>query len=178
MNTLTTTIPFSGFYESWHGDTLTDAIEQEFEYSGIEYTLIPNAHEEYAKLYVAAFSEFAGIELQFVELVSPRFYNFETDRIICNVSVDDAKKVFRLVADKMPEMVRDRFTSYDGFISFYSSDINDWYAKPFAEWDHNEVGTIFECLAEIEELDEFDIMEPYRCNGFIDGLLIAEEAAA
>ena len=65
----------------------------------------------------------------------------------------------------MPEMVRKRFTSRSGFISFYESDFSLW-SKNLEEWDCNETGTLFECLFQGEFQDTtFAVLECMQGNG-------------
>ena len=45
--------------------------------------------------------------------------------------------------DNLELYIKERFASYNGFISFYSNDINEWLVKPFPEWDLNELSSLF-----------------------------------
>lgn len=106
-------------------------------------------HNAIAKSYVdgfnRVFSEEIGfpLGLGFESMTSPRFYNFETDRIFCYIGNDVVQKLFDLSAadnhEHLAEQLKDNCTSYDGFRSFYSNDLAVWLDKPLEDWDHNEL---------------------------------------
>jgi hypothetical protein len=80
-------------------------------------------------------------------MTSPRFYNFETDRVFANISEHAARKLFAYSRKldnhaTLAKVIRARFTSRDGFHSFYSNSLAEWLEKPLDEWDHNELGTL------------------------------------
>lgn len=158
-------IPFEGFYES----SYSDGIDREFECEaenvhdlGCKHSLdkineIMFKHTDYrkcylamARLYVDSFNEYVyqasdndeTLRLSFKELISPREYNFTTDRILCEI---DAETVLHLFATTTPltlaEMCKERHTSYSGFHSFYSNDWMSW-PKNVTEWDCNQLETL------------------------------------
>lgn len=183
-----TTIPFSGFYESLHNSAMDDALKQEFSDDyGIENTELSyrawdsmqwgNVRNEYAKEYAANFGHEFGIKnLSFESMQSPREYNFSTDRIFCNIDYAELcgiVKTFNLNA--FAAFVRERFTSRDGFSSFYAADLAEW--GKIESWDHNQVGTALEFYAiqesggEYDHWQEYAIMETSISNGFLSELL-------
>lgn len=88
---------------------------------------------------------------------SPREYNFTTDRVFATIPMSVVQSLFDKSAandhESLSKVIKASFTSYDGFMSFYSNDIEDWLEKPLAEWDYNEVGTLVGAVALIEEPD-------------------------
>jgi hypothetical protein len=86
----------------------------------------------------------------FESMTSPRYYNFETDRLFVNVHLD----VMQSLADKvdlakLSETIEERHKSRSGFISFYSDSLADWQEKledGLETLDHNELATIL-CAA-------------------------------
>lgn len=97
------------------------------------------------------------LHLKFKLMSSPREYNFETDRLFSDISLAAAKRLFAFSRklddhEKLKAKIRRRFTSRDGFHSHYSNDFEVWKAKPLADWDHNELGTLL-CIA-CDELGE------------------------
>jgi hypothetical protein len=101
------------------------------------------------------------------EVLSPKFYNYETDRAFFKVSCDryDFESFINQVFDRwyneLDQMILDNHTSCDGFISFYSNDINNWYLRRF-KLDYNELGTILEAIIKwfkSEETIMYDMME-------------------
>ena len=185
---LLTTIPFSGFYESLHDSALDDALKLEFsDDNGIENDELvyrawdsadwPIIHKEYAKEYAKGFAHEFGIKsLGFESLKSPREYNFTTDRIFCQIGYAELcgiVKTFDLA--EFSAYVRERFTSRDGFISYYSADLADW--GRIESWDHNQCGTALEFYAtqknggEFDQWAEYSIMENSLSNGFLSELV-------
>lgn len=190
--TLSVKIPFSGFYESTHDSNIDRAIEQYFDREGDGGDHTPNdfywsfdrhrvIRNEYAKLYADSFlywfNSETGLKLDgvFEEMTSPREYNFETDRLFVSIPLKQLKALKAYVPnDVLEKHIKRRCTSYDGFCSFYSNDFADWQAKPFAKWDHNELGILIEAAmihADIEEDHDFTIMEHALCNGGIDNIV-------
>jgi len=169
------TIPFSGFYCSVHDAEFDNEIERSLENVPASDTLTNLAYDaadfgsarlEYAKAYAAAFLEWLGLDGKFESLISPRGYNFETDRIFVDLTPEDIERLQEMVpAEAFRAVCRERFTSRSGFISFYSPDPEDW--GPIEDWDHNQIGTLVECAARIEDpdLDEIGLMENFLCNG-------------
>lgn len=107
------------------------------------------AYRQIAKDYVEAFDEKAsgalGIELglDYSLMTSPAYYNFETDRVFATIKPEAVQAMFeRSEAEEhkaLAAVIKRRCTSRSGFISWYSNDLDEWLAKPVAEWDHNEV---------------------------------------
>lgn len=183
-----TTIPFSGFYESLHDSALDDAIKDvfrsdngdenaELSYRAWDSMLWDNVRNGYAKEYIENFAHDFGIKsLAFESLRCPKEYNFTTDRIFCNIDYSELcgiVKTFDLAA--FAAFVRERFTSRDGFISFYPADLAEW--GNVESWDHNQCGTALEFYAiqenggEFDQWKEYAIMEDSMCNGFMSELI-------
>lgn len=138
-------LPFSGFDNTVHDYDIERAIENGFNYdyesgedkevptdiwmADINYSAIL---KEYAEAYVNAFGKEFDLDLAFVEMTSPREYNFKTDRIFCTVPLEQINKIRKEVeAHKdWPQYIKDNYTSYDGFWSNFSSDYQnkDWTA--------------------------------------------------
>ena len=161
-----TTLPFSGFYNSEWSDEL-DSVENNFieneaenddsldesEISSIvdkcrQYgTQMQYVAQEYVDYFNEKFKGEFGIDLglRFESLKSPREYNFSTDIIYAYIDEEVVRRLLDDLEDsKLADMIRERFTSCDGFISFYPNRIEEWKEKPLEEWDYNEVGTILE----------------------------------
>lgn len=168
MNKLETNIPFAGFYCTGYEEALDTALaaaiesrveedkltdEQAGEYGEIlfRFTNWRQVHLAVAKLYAdtfnALFLDWSGVnlELSFKALESPRFYNFETDRIFADGS-EAAFIALRAAVDEatLRLMIRERFTSRSGFISFYPNELDEWKAD-VTLWDANELATLIAC---------------------------------
>lgn len=181
MSRYLTTLPFAGFYYSVHSYALDHEVEFLCEddngrlvcntlhdqlYCEVEWQRV---HEAYAKSYCETFADWLGITLTFDALESPRFYNFETDRIFAYIDEESLQRVLKGVStDRLRQRIRQRFTSRDGFISHYPNDLSDWPETVY-DWDHNQIGTLLELYAQIEagtdDFGESGLMEDATCNG-------------
>lgn len=98
--------------------------------------------QNYAKAYVEFMAKYEDIQLQsltFEEMVSPREYNFTTDRIFASLSRKDLANILWAVKGKpLNDMVAEMFTSRSGFASGYPNQVSKW--PRIEEWDHNQVG--------------------------------------
>ena len=132
-------------------------------------------HEKMAESYTDAFnfviSEDLGLELglRFEKMDSPREYNFTTDRIFAYISQEVVAELFKRSEVNehraLAEVIKDRFTSYDGFISGYRNDLQVWLDKPLEDWDHNELDTLLIANMRLSGVDSGDLEERvyYRC---------------
>ena len=105
--------------------------------------------------------------LKFEKLVSPRFYNYSNDSI--NIEVEFSEKnianIERIIKENFKDWelwLEQHFTSYDGFHSFYSNDVNKWDIRECLEHETksgNILEFIIQCLNYTQ--DEFiqDVQE-------------------
>ncbi len=181
-------LPFAGFYESrWSGiaDWYVEH-ESEFEAEGrdgeipeplrtpnaagdlwerVDYkaweTALSRSYADALAKRVAEECDLPGFALSFESLDSPRFYNYDTDRIFCDISDSD---VSRLVAAAqasgcLETVARERHESRSGFSSFYDPDVSTWN---LSELDHNQLCTMLIAAlggSEAVEAIERDIYE-------------------
>ena len=146
---------FPGFYESdlENGDTAYWAIKEELEYYRTDYAYDnPDEQAIYAQLeeddldfnyadyekdvrdaWVESFRgrvpEFV-LSVEDVEMTSPKYYNFETDRVWADVELRDdwmdAVREFMVEnADWLRDRIKKDWTSYDGFMSFMSNNLDN-----------------------------------------------------
>lgn len=161
-----TTVPFSGFYYSWHDESLDHALDTLCSdesgchpYSEIRDRIFNridwnSVHRAYAKKYCQLFAAEYGIDLRFESLTSPKYYNFETDRIFAHIDDTEVARLYDAVNhDDLRKLIRERFTSCSGFISHYPNTLESW--GPIDTWDHNQIGTLVEVYA-IQELGRRD----------------------
>ena len=107
----------------------------------------PRFKKECAKAYIEVFFNNTVCpkfikNMKFSEIVSPLYYNYETDKIYVNVEFeDDWRDEVRAFMKKNKEWLTKRigedWTSYDGFHSFMDNNYNDWY-KEFQKDDVDE----------------------------------------
>ena len=179
-------IPFGGFYDSMWSQGV-DEEEREYTEKLAEEHQIPAreiselffkhtqyrvAHNEVAREYALDFQKVINSELKlnvsmtFQEMTSPKYYNFETDKIFVEISYPDVLRLARKVGrNALRKAAKAMFTSYDGFISFYSPDISTW--GPMREWDHNQLYALMQAAADLVSEQDFDwlMYEDFDCNG-------------
>lgn len=108
----------------------------------------------------------------FENVYSPREYNFSNDSVNCSIEVDDnfIDKVRNFVlqySELFAEYIKDNYTSYDGFMSYYSNNSNDWIKHINEDISAHELGSIllFILLVEDDELKDFsDVVDEYNEN--------------
>jgi hypothetical protein len=179
------TLPFSGFYQSLHDGEIDREIASMFSdrdtgcdrNQGLESALFDKCdfrqvHQAYTQAYAEKFAqEFKVKGLKFESMSSPKEYNFETDRVFALVSKKELTRIYRnLDKSVFADVLKDKFTSCDGFSSFYSNDVKDW--GPIASWDHNQYGAILLALAieestngEFDQWAEYNLCESFSGNG-------------
>lgn len=103
------------------------------------------------------------IRAEYEEMTSPREYNFGTDRLFMQVPLVIMRQLFKRSAanehSTLRTCIEERFTSRSGFSSFYTTDLDSWLAKPLAQWDHNELGTLL--IAALEDAGVNDDADSY-----------------
>lgn len=197
-----TTIPFQGLYESMWSQGLDDAEEylidgltgendsgegedgfrghdranvSEALYWTTNYGFAHNwLAKEYATDYAAKLDEVAGwkLRLKFDEMLSPREYNFTTDRVFMTLPRSTVRRLRKECdRDVLDTVAKERFTSYDGFISSYSPYVSDW--GPLDKWDHNQVGTLLIAWIKTKDAGEIeqDVFDDWSGNGVFDEAL-------
>ena len=130
-------VPFDGFY-GCHDENIDSYFGDEACVVDYKKTFV-----NYSKKYVEILSNEIEIDLDFVELESPRFYNYGTDKILAAISEENISKMFEEVdKNSLAENIKDNFTSHDGFISFYSNELKNWGSV--LTWDEIQLGTLLE----------------------------------
>jgi hypothetical protein len=202
-------IPFSGFYESLYSaeiDRFTESdadhfagedkgsLAEELRVSADEFSGLLSDALDYkaaclaiAKTYADCFSRRVSKEIQcklnlkYVDMTSPAYYNFETDKIFCTIPWGAIKRLYRLhEADGfkvLDAQIIKRHSSYDGFRSFYSNDLATWQEKGLENWDHNELGTLLVAAMKLsgwtrdDDLSLYYMVTDDGCYGEISGAM-------
>lgn len=96
-------------------------------------------------------------DIKYMSIVSPKFYNFENDSILCEIEISDTnhEKIMAYIDENYNDFrkyIRDRFTSRSGFISFYTNDVDEWRetAKNISDANQIEVQHILDFICENE----------------------------
>ena len=195
MNKLESTIPFDGFYNSFISDDIDYQIGQQIEWDSDIYDLNEDEQQilwdsylsvnrkyfynqiaqDYTNFYIEILNRrLKGFELKakFNLFTSPREYNFKTDRIFINIeknhAIDFIKYIIKNYKKELEKKIKDRFTSRDGFISFYKNSLDLWI-DDYSEWDCNMIGTCFE-LFDLEEEDINYSLREYLSETIMDNL--------
>lgn len=123
--------------EYYHNDYAYDDPEERAIYANITEDDLDFDFEGYVKemndYWVDAFRSNMPeivVSVENVEMTSPKYYNFETDRLWADVKLcDDWQDKVRAFMDENKDWLRDRikkdWTSYDGFASFMSNNFDD-----------------------------------------------------
>jgi hypothetical protein len=160
-------IPFAGFYYSIWDSEIDHWVEQQAEYHGESVEDVSDrmdygtARLEIAQAYTEAFADWLGetldkpVTLEFEQMTSPRYYNFETDRIFAKGDVfgDVLAELRSKDADTLAKAFREAFTSRSGFISFYDPVVP---SKPIEDWDHNELYVLLEAWIAHQGVESID----------------------
>ena len=186
-------LPFSGLSNSLHDDSLDQALNQIFSdrdtgcsvHEGLVHRAWDKidwrqAHVDYCREYCENFAHEFKLDLAFDEMNSPKEYNWLTDRIFAWISPESLQKVFDAVdTPALRTQIRKNHTSYDGFFSFYSNDLDEW-PESVLGWDHNQIKTLLEVFADMEttsgdfdQYAELSLMEDSRGNGSLDDILFS-----
>lgn len=190
-------IPFAGFYNSLHSGNIDHEIEMHLDWFAEEagYDMpqslvnrlwdtadFGNCYRNYAEAYAEAFLDEHGLEGTFSGMESPRFYNFETDRVFAKLSRETIAKLWR-ETDKecLTRIAGERHTSRSGFISHYTPQWRDW--GQLSSWDHNQLHTLLLAWLESQGIEwnqhkEFELVEDLSGNGYISEWLCESDKYA
>jgi len=122
-------IDFGGFYESIHSNIIEEHIEMQLEWGedlqedGFDSVNWRETFIDYSKEYVHRLNNELDLNLSFIDLNSPKYYNYNTDKIVVKVNDEEVNTLFKLTKDNNFlewENPPFNFTSCDGFNSFYN----------------------------------------------------------
>lgn len=173
---------FFGFYGTHLGAAVDDEVERIAKNYGVDEDNIVFDYEEACKdlsvLYVNEIERIIisdigiDIKLEFVELHSPRFYNFSNDRAFVKMTVDIERVIDQCMWSKkdVEQYVKDNFTSAPGFISFVPNDFNEWIETIRTKGDRWEimVSELLTFLLILNGIDDLYIIDWIVGNFYID----------
>lgn len=113
-------LDFGGFYESIHTEYIERHIEDLLIYwVDVDYK---KTYENYAKCFVDYINFSLNQKLKYVELDSPKYYNFRNDKIIVSINEIDKYNLIQKYRNDndFVKWVNEASASKDGFISFCS----------------------------------------------------------
>ena len=170
---------FPGFYETSleNSDTSYWAIKEELDYYQSECETpckelteddFEFQYEDYEKdvreNWAAAWKYHAPeivLSLENVTMWSPRYYNFDHDRLYADIELadnwqDEMRHFMALNYDWLKDRIEDDWTSYDGFMSYMSNDIDEWGDYLFKEQDCRYISTMLGYMMYLENKDIID----------------------
>jgi hypothetical protein len=113
-------IDFGGFYHSIHSDEIDNRIQYfEINEDKVNYKETCNS---YCIEFIDSVNDMLELDLKFIQIDSPKFYNFTTDKIEVEINENDFNKLkdTYLNSNEFIDYVNENSKSYDGFISFYN----------------------------------------------------------
>ena len=149
-------IEFGGFY-GFHDDYIQDRCDTlSIDTDDVNWR---RTFVHYSVAWVHRFTDMTGIELFFIGLDSPRYYNYRTDNIMAKVLPDVAQHLITYINNEFKEWANPQLTSCSGFHSFYNG-IDDLIERAKKDADEMAIllGMICNYLIEVMEVNE-DIYE-------------------
>ena len=161
---------FEGFYNSYLDLSENIEVGEDEEYSMTEEQFDEidwnKTNENVSKFYLNYFKDelsdffksIGVLSLEFIKVDSPKYYNYSTDKLVCDIKID--KNVFihelrKYDFGNWEQFLKDNFTSYNCFISFYPNDPNEWTELIAEKFEDDNV--IIETLLQfyLEQSEEF-----------------------
>lgn len=149
-------VPFHGFYETVHCSHFERLDEENLAYDPSDLRL------RIAKDFTEFFSHTYDLDLSFKKLISPREYNFYSDTIVAEISLQQVKRVLLEVGDTFNAVVKRLLKASSGFIPSYSDDVTDW--GDVSTWDSAQVGCVLIALLEFHGDDDIDFRHAESFN--------------
>lgn len=113
-------IDFGGFYHSIHSELIDNMIETfEIDEDNVNYKETCNS---YCNEFIDSLNDMLELNLKFIKIDSPKFYNFTTDKIEAEINENDFNKLkdIYLNSQEFIDYIELNSKSYSGFISFYN----------------------------------------------------------
>lgn len=157
-------IDFGGFY-GYHEEYIDMKLEDyEIDSDNVNWQ---STFKSYATEWLNHFNVMTFLDLDFVDINSPKYYNYRTDKIIAKVNNADIKSLMTSIDDDNFSMwANPQLQSSSGFHSFYNG-IGDLIER--AKNDNNDksilLGMVCNYLIELNEVNEhlyeleYDIIE-------------------
>lgn len=173
---------FTGFYGGWWDQIENECreIQQEIEYGEEGFKNLhmledwgfpTNYREEVGKIfaieYIDRINALLGLDIKLIKsyISSPREYNFNTDKIYVTIQTKDYDAMVKRISKKASEpeyrtelanMIRNNHTSCDGFWSWMSNDIEEWFGLIIDPSNEHYVSYMIGYLLKIIDPEWFD----------------------
>lgn len=105
---------------------------------------------------------------EYIEKITFENANTHNINIAIIPKIENIKAFIYENKDDFVEYLKKNYTSYDGFMSWYSNDFSDWQetTKDFSDYSENEhmLGSILQFIANIEDITEFTLADSIEKN--------------
>lgn len=118
--------------------------------------------------------DYYKLEIEYTGIYSPKYYNYTTDKIdyIIKTNKQTMQELKKYILDLAgaEQYIFKRFSSYDGFISFLSNNIDYWKTEPI-ETDELYTGPLFDLFLNLNDknimedlnIETLDNIDPVIC---------------
>src|ERR1035437_692110 len=162
---------FNGFYSTVFEPNEASEIEAPYTYDDYEFDY-EGYHNEVSKNCVKVIADkliefgIKGISIKFELLSKPKEYNFANDSIwvkyrLTNEGLANVNKFLKNNKQAFADYIKQRYTSYDGFRSFWSNNSEVWFGEYLTNKKDLEhcFGAIMEFIFYVKEYGSFDLYE-------------------
>ena len=154
---------FPGFYNTLFQADEERVIEEPYKFDDFDYKTYEKEVGEKATEVVEEWLEDFNIKVKFQSVSSPREYNFANDSIHVEyiLAKDSMKKILDYLKEHREEFeqdLKDRYTSRSGFMSFHSTEADEWITdlKSGKDLSH-KLGSVLEFILKNEGHDDEDL---------------------
>ena len=95
--------------------------------------------------------------MDYAGMSSPRFYNYDTDRVLIDIDYNFialVKYCKHTNRDKFNQYLKDNYTSYDGYISFVENSVDSFFSK---DWFDSHKNMAVQVMIEFYLTSEIDL---------------------
>ena len=97
------------------------------------------------------------IDMDYAGMYSPRYYNYDTDRVLIDVDYNFIKLVKycrHTNKGKFNQYLKDNYTSYDGYISFVENSVDSFFSK---DWFNSHKNMAVQVMIEFYLVSEINL---------------------
>ncbi|NCC40905.1 MAG: hypothetical protein EOM21_15950 [Gammaproteobacteria bacterium] len=135
-------------------------------FEGYGYNVVDDQYRNFMKAFAQAytnvfakeFEDLTGIQigLAYKELYVPKEFNWEHERILAEISIEDVEKLFEEASiGDLTRTAKALFTSYSGFYSFYDPNWRTW-PPDLSDWDENQIFCLLLAFIEGQGITEYE----------------------
>jgi hypothetical protein len=182
MKTIKTYLPvFSGFYNTiWESDETDFCYENDCTYDDliVDYKQYKFDVVQEVIKWVKDNCEFITA-IKFEKICSPKEYNFANDSVNVTITIKPKELKAYLKANKeaLNTYLKQRYTSYDGFMSSYGNSFEAWHEETnnFVNLDNHYLGSLLDFYFENEDIEVLDCYYKAMENIYIDNYITFRE---